>query len=433
MKKKEKSQVMNQDKESETKPLQEAGQIIRRATSNGYYSYYIPKNFSNKSKLPVLIFLDPHADGSFPLTRYKNLAEKFGIILIGSEESKNGLTFDQINEICARLQNEAFTVLPGNQSMINLAGFSGGAKAALIAGNTVKGFNSIIYCGAAITSNNLEAKVPILGFAGRKDMNYTEVKNYNFSLNGTPISHSIIEWDGKHEWPDSSSFLHAFYWIALNEMKKNPTLINKETIAEYESFVKHSIFKSDVLAKAILLREAIKILDSLAPLNEYKKSLSNIENAVSYQQAKKKFETALFFEDREKQELAASFDIRDLSWWTDKINKLKSEKTNLSNERILGYISLAAWSYSSKAVEANNVDFAQKALEIYKMADPENSEQPFLKACLFSKNNQADSALYYLNEAVMLGLKDKSKIQNEEKLFNIRARREFSELVEKIN
>ena len=77
--------------------------------------------------------------------------------------------------------------------------------------------------------------------------------------------------------------------------------------------------------------------------------------------------------------------------------------------------------------------FAQKALAIYKMADPENSEQPFLKACLYSRNNQPDSAIYFLNEAVTLGLKDRSKIQNEEKLINIRARREFSELVDKIN
>ena len=431
--KKAKPPATTQEVESKILPKLAVGQVSSRATANGYYSYYIPKIYSGKEQFPVIIFLDPHADGTFPLQKYKSLAEKFGFLMIGSMESKNGITFDQSNEICAHLLAEAHSALPGNKSNICLSGFSGGAKAALIAGNLVKGFNGIIYSGAAIPPNNIDVNVPIIGFAGKKDMNFTEVKNFNFSLNGRGTSHILVEWEGKHEWPDSVTFSHAFYWLSLNEMKNNAATKNKELISDFETFIKKSISESDVLVKVFLLKEAILLLSSLSPVKEFEKNLGKIENSKAYQEAKRNYETTLFYEDKQKQEFAGSFDTRDLPWWTKQINDLKSTKTNLSNARILGYISLAAWTYSSKAVEANNVPFAKKALEIYKMADPENSEQPFLKACLYSKNNQPDSAIYFLDEAVKLGLKDKGKIQNEEKLINIRMRREFSELVEKIN
>ena len=76
-----------------------AGEVIPSVNikDNGYGSFalYLPHQYNQNQHLPALIFLDPHGDGSFPLDRYKGLAEKFGVVLVGSNDSKNGVTFDQ--------------------------------------------------------------------------------------------------------------------------------------------------------------------------------------------------------------------------------------------------------------------------------------------------------------------------------------------------
>src|SRR5689334_9913408 len=58
------------------------------------YGLYLPHQYKTDQHLPVLIFVDPHGDGAFPLYKYNSLAEKFGVILMGSNDSKNGLTFN---------------------------------------------------------------------------------------------------------------------------------------------------------------------------------------------------------------------------------------------------------------------------------------------------------------------------------------------------
>src|SRR5437868_1233368 len=73
----------------------ERGVVIASIVLQDYpgqaFALYLPKTYSDSSKLPVIIFFDPHGDGSVPLNLYKDLAEQFHYILIGSNTSKNGM------------------------------------------------------------------------------------------------------------------------------------------------------------------------------------------------------------------------------------------------------------------------------------------------------------------------------------------------------
>ena len=80
----------------------------------------------------------------------------------------------------------------------------------------------------------------------------------------------------------------------------------------------------------------------------------------------------------------------------------------------------------------NNTAFALKALQIYKLADPKNPERAFITACLYSKNGMQDSAIYFLKEAVTLGLDDRSKIEKEKDLFALHERGDFQEVIGKM-
>ncbi len=428
-KKKTGSEEINQEKEN--KPVQpEKGRVYSRTTSNGSYSLFIPESFSGNEKLPAILFLDPHGDGKIPLERYRSLAEKHKFILVCSNDSKNGMNFDQVNQIVSALLNECTANLPCNPKRITVAGFSGGSKAALIGGNTVSGFNGIVYCGAAFPPGSIDVKIPVLGIVGKRDMNYTEVRNFNFSMDPLNIPHLLIEWNGKHEWPDSATFQHAFYWTILNDIRKKNVEVDSVLIQDLESSIqKHLKSSTNPLDKELILQEAIGLLNQLTSVTYYQNQLSLLKRSAEYTSAKIKQDKILDKEDKLKQLYGNSFLDKEWSWWTREVNILSADKNNSSNQRILGYISLAAWSYSSRAVSENNSTLAKRSLDIYKLADPENPEHEFLQACLSAKNGNADSAMYFLKKAIELGLTDIGKIENEKDLIDLRSRNDYNELI----
>ena len=64
-------------------------------------------------------------------------------------------------------------------------------------------------------------------------MNYTDVVLSAAELDAKKINHSLIEWKGKHEWPDSVVFEKAFYWCSFNAMRNKTIPVNKELVQNY--------------------------------------------------------------------------------------------------------------------------------------------------------------------------------------------------------
>src|ERR1043165_9117236 len=62
--------------------------VGRDATQS--YALYLPAAYTPARKYPVLYFFDPGARGAVPVERFKEAAEKYGYILVGSNNSRNG-------------------------------------------------------------------------------------------------------------------------------------------------------------------------------------------------------------------------------------------------------------------------------------------------------------------------------------------------------
>src|SRR5690349_207766 len=85
--------------------------IICKTDASQSFALYIPPKFKTNS-LPVIYFFDPHADGELPLKNYKALADKYGFILIGSNNSKNGNDWQTTENIWNNLFNDTKSRLP---------------------------------------------------------------------------------------------------------------------------------------------------------------------------------------------------------------------------------------------------------------------------------------------------------------------------------
>jgi predicted esterase len=286
--------------------------INLRGDSSQKFALYLPKSYSENSKLPVIIFFDPHGEGTIPLNLYYKLAEQYQVILIASNTSKNGMDLQSSNGLATNLINEAQSRFSVDKSKITLCGFSGGAKVALFCGANNTDVSTLIYCGAAIQFNPSH-NIHLIGFAGKKDMNYTDVVAFEWSLKDAPFKHYLIEWKGKHEFPTADVFNDAFSFLKTGEVE----------------------------------------------------NYSNKKITITQQKVDE--------EQNIKQKYIDAFQTKDLDWWKAEIKSLNAKKKNdLMFERLLGFISLACYSISNNSLEQNNLVVAEKILTIYKLADPTN-------------------------------------------------------------
>src|SRR5690349_11524364 len=60
----------------------------RRSPTNSY-ALYLPSAYTPAKKWPIIYAFDPGAQGATPVRLYKDVAEKFGYIIAGSNDSEN--------------------------------------------------------------------------------------------------------------------------------------------------------------------------------------------------------------------------------------------------------------------------------------------------------------------------------------------------------
>jgi hypothetical protein len=394
------------------------------------YALYLPKQYKNNASLPAIVFVDPHGAGSYPLSMYAALAEKYGVIMLGSNDSRNGLTFNQASPILHDLVSETYSRFNADGKFVSLAGFSGGAKAAMVAASEMPAIHTLIYCSAGFPEIPTPLP-PSLGIAGIKDMNYTEVFETDLQIEKSKISHAMIEWNGKHEWSDPQTFENAFYWINFRAMEKKIKNVDPEMVQSFLSANKGP--DKSVLKEEKRLLKIIHFLNGVKDITEYSKDLATLQKQQSYISAKKKEQDDFQLEMRVKQNYIQCIEIKDLLWWRDEMINFRKAGNNSMNDRIKGYISLACYSFSSNALKKQDLKAAEKYLGVYSLVDLENPDRAFMQACLYAMQQNKTGALQSISDAINYGFNDKAKLESEPSFSEFRNSPEFNELLMKIN
>ncbi|MGH2564462.1 MAG: hypothetical protein ACRDE5_08115, partial [Ginsengibacter sp.] len=181
------------------------GKIITNAVCKNdptqSYALYIPSKGSN-DPLPVVYFFDPQGNGSLPLSKYKELANSYNFILIGSNNSKNGNDFSTSENIWNILFDDTQKRLKINSNRVYVCGFSGGAKVATYIALNHNQIKGVIANGAGLPeiTNAGNFSFSFTAIAGEGDLNMTDLVAITNGLDQTQTRHRIIFFDGIHEW-----------------------------------------------------------------------------------------------------------------------------------------------------------------------------------------------------------------------------------------
>lgn len=196
--------------------------VICRADPAQSYALYLPSAFDPERRWPVLFLFDPGARGPAGVEAFREAAETFGWILVGSNNSRNGPLATSV--LAARaIWTDARERLPVDGRRVYATGFSGGARVASlfprVVGEKIAG---LIGCGAGLAEGVEPGQLPaaaFFGLVGWRDFNYGEMKRLDQDLDGAPFAHRVFVFDGAHTWPPPADCARAVEWMEVTAMR----------------------------------------------------------------------------------------------------------------------------------------------------------------------------------------------------------------------
>ncbi len=411
---------------------------------NGSLSYalYLPKDYIATKKFPVVFFFDAHARGWLPVKKYKTLADSFGFILAASNVSKNDQSAQKRNQIIYHFMQDVeqrFSIDPGR---IYTGGFSGGARVAAGIGLSNKDIAGVIGCAAGFPKLDhiANTRLAYVGVVGNKDFNFLEMKQLNSELEAARWHHSLLIFDGHHQWPPLHTMQKAFDFLQTDAMRRQLIPMDKRLIARlkagFEQERKQAEQNNNPLLQWQTDRQLVAFLKGLTPVETYKKEMRVLlQNPI----LKKQQQQQAFLkkeEQRWQQIYVSAFENRDAGWWRKALDHLsgmqKSAKTPAEKQmtkRLYNYLSLMAYLYADGSLKNNQATAAGKYLMIYEKVDPTNPEVYFLKALRYAKKGETEAILPSLQKAAYHGFKDVKRMENSPYFSGLRQTRTFGKIL----
>lgn len=426
----------------------EPGKIITdvKCTADTSFSYtlFLPASYDPDNTYPLIYIFDAHAKGEASVRLFRDMADKYGYILIGSNDSRNGLSMESQMHIYEVISSDVLGRFSVDRNRIYTAGFSGGSRVASSIAIYKGGIAGVIGCSAGFpaVTEPIQFHFDYIGFVGNEDMNYLEMIMLQEALQAAGYRHHLIVFTGTHEWPSPAVLGGAFTWMEVNAMRDMKK-------ARDDEFIANSIHALDLEARQLeksgqlgpayeVYGRIVVYFDGLTDVSVYKAKLKElmkreeIHRFLGEKSLNREKEMSL-----QTQYLKALTE-KPLPWWKPAVVDLNALALEGSAEdraiykRLLAYLSLAAYSNANGHLMAGHYDEAARFINLYAVIDPQNSEHAYLAACMYAQTQRIDPAFASLEKAVSLGFDDAGRYTSDTLLNALKSDPRYEELRQKM-
>ncbi len=399
--------------------------IVCKSDSLQSYAMYLPYSYNPAKKHPVVFCFDSQGRGALPVALFKDAAEKYGYLIIGSNNSRNG-KIEEIHRAANAMFEDCYKRLAINPERVYLCGFSGGARVAgyLLANSS--DFAGLIACGAGYISENQNvADLDYFGIIGFEDMNYGELVKTDLSLATKKCKHRMLLFNGTHEWPGEKELNIALEWITIQaiqrgKMKKEPVVVDSYYMNAGQE-MRDAEKAGMPFYSGYLIRCCLSDLDGLIDLKFPKKAFLNFNKQFNLQQLQTDFVSAINKENNEvmryltliKAELQNPAPQIDAKKWKKEVEKVQSMKKTTSGDvyfrakRMENLVCLSTSIQYKRFLKNKDTKRAKKMLDIFTFFRPNDWEAEYLKACWEIAENNTQKSFKHLNTSFDKGLKNK--------------------------
>ncbi|MBI3649457.1 MAG: hypothetical protein HY231_00225 [Acidobacteria bacterium] len=432
-----------------------AGQVIENVTCKAdasvSYALYLPSHYTAQKKWPILYGFDPGARGLLPVQHFKEAAEQYGYIVIGSNDSRNGPGVN-LNKIVSTLWNDTHERFAIDNHRVYTTGFSGGARVASAVAYSLQGIAGVIACGAGFHQNIAPSKtLPFAFFAtiGSEDFNMPELRTLDRALDDFNIPHRLVIFDGDHRWASSALCVEAIEWMELQAMKnarapKNELLIDdllkkrraqaKALQAAQQWYQAYAIY-AEIAADFKGLREVTEFENQAQQLRDNKA----VKAAFKQQRDEDQQQMKIIRELLTLKEALKEVDNRavTLSQLKSSIAILKKQADGKENssERLVTRRALSTFfancfEGAQALMFEKNYHAAATNLELAALVRADGGGIFFSLARAYALNGDQRKALEALKTAVAKGFSDAAMIEKNEAFNGLRDDAEFHKIVD---
>jgi predicted esterase len=200
------------------------------------YALYLPSHYIASKRWPIVYAFDPDGRGNIPVELMQAAAERYGYIIVGSNNSRNGSWKLETDAAQAMLE-DTLARLSIDDRRIYFAGFSGGARVAALLAQRCKCAAGVLLSGAGFagTPPSSDAVFAVFAAVGSFDFNYSELSDLDEKLQQAGFPHVLRHFDGPHEWAPAEVLDEALAWFQLVAMKQNREARNDSFVAQQKT------------------------------------------------------------------------------------------------------------------------------------------------------------------------------------------------------
>ncbi|HYO63878.1 MAG TPA: hypothetical protein VER08_09625 [Pyrinomonadaceae bacterium] len=435
------------------------GQLVRQvataASAAQTYALYLPSNYTPERRWPILYCFDPAARGHLPVERFREAAERFGWVVVGSNNSRNGPVQPSL-EATKAMWDDTHARLSIDERRVYAAGFSGGARTAVrlayLCRNCLAGVVAVGGGFPVGVEPSREVTFALFGVAGTDDFNFPEMRRLDDTLARLDFARRLELFDGGHAWAPASLLAEAVEWLELQAMRANR---RARDAALTEELWRKASAKARAEEEAGRLYEAYRVYQSGASDFRDLRDVSEFERRAKELRATKEVRRALDEESgqlRRQQQLAqeavalarqkqdaenGALAFADFRRMMADLRKAARGAEDTGERRVARRVlhQVFAQFYESAAnLRARDVRHPSVASELELAAEvsPDNPQLHFELACAFARRGDKKRALEALRRAADKGFKDAAELARHEALAPLRAEPAFKELLERL-
>ena len=262
------------------------------------YALYLPSHYSPDRRWPVIYAFDPIGRGKPAVEVYQSAAEKYGYIVAGSNNSKNGPVAIQTAAAQA-LWLDTHRRLSIDKKRVYATGLSGGAREAtyLALYCPVCAFAGVIAHGAGYPP--MDSRTPPANdrFAyyvavGDVDFNFPEIMALRRKKDEQGASFKVKVYPGPHQWAPSPIAEDAIEWMEIKAMQsgaeKVDTTFVRRIFERTQSEAAQSEHDGDTLAQYYALRSLVLDFKDLEDVSPFEDKLAALKTSPAWKNANRK-------------------------------------------------------------------------------------------------------------------------------------------------
>lgn len=436
------------------KPLP-AGQVFDAvpcaADPSQTYALYLPSAYTQAKPWPIIYIFDPMARGKTPVMLYKDVAEKYGFILVASNNSRN-FQKDSGLQAARALWNDTHAQWNLDPHRIYFMGFSGGARVATAIAAHCENCSvaAVIAHGAGYPFPATDKdRFAYVSLVGDRDFNWPEIMDLRRQKEELSPPYRLWVFAGEHQWAPATVLDQVAAWLQLKAMQSGAiprdARFVDELSARTQKEAETAAQNKDTVTEFDAYRSLALDFSGLRDVSQFQARFAALKNSSELKQALKKQQNAIDQQRGMTQELsselaqtATDVDVQQ-ALRTEIVTgitalKYRADHARSEDERLI--VTRAFASLWVQAIEAGEGQLENTknypAAEFYfSLVDAVSPDEPWpalLLAETATVQGNKKRAIKQLREAIKRGLKNPDTLEADPHLQSLRNDPEFQQI-----